>query len=140
MCGTRGFPSLIPHAHSSGVRPVGMGSPPAKGLPPGMRPERDSSEGSQPPCPGSEDSWADRQMHAISADQEEATCFIYRTDEFGSWGKKSLGNCFLLPGPLSRRRNHPRHWEQMSLFQLALHSSFTWSAGLLDVHNISAPG
>lgn len=34
--------------------------------------------------------------------------------------RKSLGNGFLLLGAVNRRRNHPRHQEQISL-QLALH-------------------
>lgn len=60
------------------------GVPHARGLPPGMRPKQGSSEGSQPPWPGSEESWADRWMHPVSSDHDEATCFICRAEEFGS--------------------------------------------------------
>lgn len=48
-------------------------------------------------------------------------------------GRKSLGNCFLLPELSGRRRNRPRHWELMSLISLI------GSAGLLDVHDVSVP-
>jgi len=127
--------SPIPNSSRSllGDQTCSDGVPPRRGSAPGMHPKQDSSEGSQPPSPGREDKW----MHPVSSDHDEATFFIYRAEEFESW---RLGNCFPLPGPLSRRRNHPRHWEQMSLSQLALHRSFTGSAGLLDADNISAPG
>lgn len=48
----------------------------------GLRPNQDSSEGSQPPCPGSGESWAARWMHPVSFDHDEATCFICRAEEF----------------------------------------------------------